>query len=323
MNTNTALIPQQRMDNSVIQLAQHLPEMRSMAEVYLKASIVNKQLDTIEKVMAVMFKAHELGISQTYALEKMSVIGGHVNMEAELMLALIYQSGCCAAIDIKEGKDVCAVSMQRTMPKIKHTASFSITDATRAGLTSKENWQKYPRNMLRWRAISECAKIVFPDILGGMNKSAITDVEHVEHFTDEQQSNSHIEDAAYSPVEDVVAAPETPLRAEPEHPLEPDALRNRITGYAARVRSDGDVAEWRATTAKKFTALEATDNYDISLALHFLLAKQFFSELTVSECKSLCKWLDTKNAAYEFFLITSTVGMAQPDAPSDADDIPH
>jgi hypothetical protein len=62
----------------------------------------------------------------------------------------------------------CKVWMRR-VGGFEYTAIFTMDDAKRAGLIKPEGgWDKYPANMLRWRAIGYCADIVFPDVIGGM-----------------------------------------------------------------------------------------------------------------------------------------------------------
>jgi hypothetical protein len=45
--------------------------------------------------------------------------------------------------------------------------SYTIEQGTRAGLTGKDNWRKYPADMLAARCISRLAKRVYPDITQG------------------------------------------------------------------------------------------------------------------------------------------------------------
>jgi hypothetical protein len=48
-------------------------------------------------------------------------------------------------------------------------ATFSIADAKRAGLWTKEGpWQTYPARMLAWRALGFAARAAFPDVLKGL-----------------------------------------------------------------------------------------------------------------------------------------------------------
>ncbi len=280
--------------SGLLDIARHLPEMRDLAMIFLKAQIVNKQLDTAEKILAVMFKAHELGISQTYALEKMSVINGHINMESELMLALVYKSNSCAAVDIKEGKDVCSVTMQRITPKIKHTTTFSMTDARTAGLTNKENWQKYPKTMCRWRAISECAKVVFPDVLGGIVNDMPLTV-RVPQSQAIQEPESPENDAETPQIQDApVNQPNTEteqIPAEVRRPLTPSELKRRITAYAARVPEKGNLSQLREHVRRSLEWM--TDNAgDVGTLLRYFFGKSAVNDLSTGECKSIIRWIN-------------------------------
>jgi hypothetical protein len=43
-----------------------------------------------------------------------------------------------------------------------------MADASAMGLVGKDNWKKQPVVMLKWRAISACCRVVFPDVIQGM-----------------------------------------------------------------------------------------------------------------------------------------------------------
>jgi hypothetical protein len=90
------------------------------------------------------------------------------------MLALIHSSGQLASMNVVDEKDkegnplACTVTMKRANG-FEYTASFSMSNAAQAGIIKPNGaWEKYPSNMLRWRAIGYCADVVFPDLCGGM-----------------------------------------------------------------------------------------------------------------------------------------------------------
>ena len=127
-----------------------------------------------EQAAAIMLKGYELGLGFSAAFEFIHVIEGKPSLSPKGMMALIHKSGQLAAMDVQEGADKsgkpnsCTVMMRR-VNGFEHTITFTMEDAKRADLVKpRGGWEKYPANMLRWRAIGYCADIVFPDLIGGM-----------------------------------------------------------------------------------------------------------------------------------------------------------
>jgi hypothetical protein len=129
---------------------------------------------TEQQAAIVMLKGHELGLGLAAAFEFIDVIDGKPSIKPKGALAMIQQSGEMAGMRITEGQDeqgqpnACTVWMKRRNG-FEFDATFTMADAQRAGLVkSKGAWEKYPANMLRWRAVGYVADIVFPDVIGGM-----------------------------------------------------------------------------------------------------------------------------------------------------------
>jgi hypothetical protein len=124
-----------------------------------------------EAAMAIMLKGYELGLSFTASFEFVHVIEGKPSLSPRGALALVQQSPNFDGMKITDDSDKCTVWMRRKNG-FEYTASFSMEDAKRAGLIKKGGgWEKYPANMLRWRAVGYCIDIVFPDIIGGMKRT--------------------------------------------------------------------------------------------------------------------------------------------------------
>lgn len=124
-----------------------------------------------DQAAAIMLKGYELGLGLGASFEFIQVVDGKPTLSPRGALALIYQSGQLAKMHISEVIDSCTVSMTR-----KNGFSYELTwtmgDAERTGqVKAKSTWEKYPANMLRWRAIGFCADVVFPDILGGLKRA--------------------------------------------------------------------------------------------------------------------------------------------------------
>jgi len=129
---------------------------------------------TEQQAMIVMLKGHELGLGLASAFEFIHVIDSKPSISPKGALALIHQSGELAVLKIEDLTDAkgnptrCKVTMKRRNG-FEYTVEFSMADAERAGVVKdKSGWDKYPANMLRWRAVGYCADVVFPDVVGGL-----------------------------------------------------------------------------------------------------------------------------------------------------------
>jgi len=130
-----------------------------------------------EQAAAIMLKGYELGLPLTASFEFIDSFLGQTALKPRGALALIHSSPLCAKVEIEDIVDdkgnpwACRVYMERTNG-FSHEITVTMDDARRAQLVKPDsNWEKWPANMLRWRATGFCADVVFPDIGGGMKRT--------------------------------------------------------------------------------------------------------------------------------------------------------
>ena len=63
----------------------------------------------------------------------------------------------------------CTVKIVRRDGLSEAEVRYTMKDAQRAGLSGKGNWAKDPRSMLRWRALSNAARMACPDVILGLD----------------------------------------------------------------------------------------------------------------------------------------------------------
>jgi hypothetical protein len=147
----------------------------AVAPAMHKARLFN--MASPEQAMAIMLKGHELGLGLTASFEFVQVVEGRPALSPRGMLALIHNSPECAGVqvvDVLDDKKAvigCTATMKRRNG-FEYSVTWTMADAQRAGvIKSGSGWEKYPANMLRWRAIGFCADVVFPDVIGGMKRA--------------------------------------------------------------------------------------------------------------------------------------------------------
>jgi hypothetical protein len=135
------------------------------AQMLLKSGLAPKSLQTPEAAMFVIMVGRDLGLTATQSLRSVQVIQGKVEIAADMQLALFKKDGGKASW--KTLTDTVAELMLVHPNGDQHTERFTMDDAKRAGLTG-DNWRKYPKAMLRSRAITAGMKSIGFDVLAGV-----------------------------------------------------------------------------------------------------------------------------------------------------------
>jgi len=117
----------------------------------------------------VMHMGDVLGIDPRQAIWSMHVIDGKPSMSADLMAAVCMRSQACEYLmPVVVTSTRCEYAAKRRGWPTEVRMSFSWEDAQRAGLTSRDNWKKYPSAMLKARCLTMICRSTFPDLLAGV-----------------------------------------------------------------------------------------------------------------------------------------------------------
>jgi hypothetical protein len=119
-------------------------------------------------ILVLIMKGRELGIPPMQAMDGINVIQGKPTVSPQLMLALIYKHcpNAKVVVDANDKDQTVSCSMENNGNK--HRVTWDKNKAKDMGLLNKDNWKKQFMNMLKWRAVAECARVVFPHIIMGM-----------------------------------------------------------------------------------------------------------------------------------------------------------
>lgn len=118
-------------------------------------------------IFAIVQKAKSLNLNPIDALNGgLYFVNGKVELSSNMMIQLIRQAGHSVTKDKRSDDTICILHGKRKDNGDTWTENFSIADAKRAGIY-KNTWEKYPRNMLFARALSNLARQLFPDAIKG------------------------------------------------------------------------------------------------------------------------------------------------------------
>lgn len=139
----------------------------------------------VEGIYAIVQKAKSIGVDPLDALNgSFYFVQGKVEMTSTMMNDLIRRKGHSITKDKKSNDVICILHGKRKDNGDTWSESFSIEDAKQAGIY-RNQWLKYPKDMLFARALSRLARQLYPDVI----KGCYVDQEIVQAFesTDEIQ----------------------------------------------------------------------------------------------------------------------------------------
>jgi hypothetical protein len=120
------------------------------------------------EIAACILTGREVGIGPMESLSKIHVIDGRPAMSAELMRSLVMRDGHEITYPTLTDDKVTAKG-KRAGSDTWTEVTWTMKDAQRIGVSGRDTWKKYPRQMLSARATSELCRLLFPDALGGIS----------------------------------------------------------------------------------------------------------------------------------------------------------
>ena len=193
-------------------------EMERMAKAISKSGLFG--VKTVDQALALMLIAQAEGRHPASAARDYDIIDGRPAKKAEAMLRDFLAAG--GKVEWLELTDeVCRATFSHPFGG-SATIDWTIKRATRAQIASPM-WKKYPRQMLRSRAVSEGVRTVYPMATSGMYVE-----EEVRDLAPEAASGPSIAPPPAEPIE---------VQAEPDQdpPVAPAARKS-----ARQLKADGE-----------------------------------------------------------------------------------
>lgn len=198
-------------------------EPGSLESAYKIASMAAKigigGVKTPEDALIRIMHGRTLGISAAVALQFVFVINGRAGIDATLMRALCLAHPACEEFACLETTDKIATFRAKRKGQPATTLSWTIEQARAAKLDTKDVWRAYTAEMLRARATSSLARLVFPEAIAGL--PAVEELR--DGFADTNgNGGGHVDHDEMTG--EVVPQHEVPAQAAPARDYEAEAL---------------------------------------------------------------------------------------------------
>ena len=123
------------------------------------------QLKSPAGAYAVVQYGYELGLGPMTSLQNINLIQGKPAANGQTMLSLAMSRGVTFKVE-EETHETCTILFKRG--NMEYRSTFTVEDAKRAGLTGKDNWKKWPSEMLYWRTVAKGVRRIAPDAVMGL-----------------------------------------------------------------------------------------------------------------------------------------------------------
>lgn len=137
-------------------------DLKQLGQVMAASGFFQDARDAAQAIVKIL-AGRELGFGPVASMMGVYVVKGRISYSANFMLAAMLRSGRYKHQIVKHDGQGCSIKVFRRDGKGEPweevgVSTFTADDAKAAGLTSSDNYRKFPRNMYFARAASNAAK---------------------------------------------------------------------------------------------------------------------------------------------------------------------
>ena len=146
--------------------------MTAMAQTFITSGALPETIKTAAQLIMVMQAGYEAGMQPLESINAFYIVNGRITMYGDAVTSQVIKHG--HTVEWGECDDHQAtVTITRGDNGKTMTGKFTMARAIERGLTSYADgrpnkfWQKYPANMLKYKALGEIVDFIVPDALHG------------------------------------------------------------------------------------------------------------------------------------------------------------
>lgn len=145
---------------------QALLQIETLAEKLKDSGAMPSSISNGAQLMMVFMAGYEAGLTPMESMQSYYIVNGKVTMWGSSVITQLKRAGY--AIEwIESDETKATVKLTSGDGKHTHTETFTLEEAKNAGLTGKDTWKKYPKDMLRHKAVARAVRFFCPEVLGG------------------------------------------------------------------------------------------------------------------------------------------------------------
>lgn len=152
-------------EHGLVKYKETIADLQLVSKMYAESGFF-KDAASVAKAFVKIQTGHEMGIPPMAAMTGIAIIQDKPVVGANILAAKVKMSGYDYRVRYL-GNDGCKIEFFAKNGESLGMSEFMESDAKAAGLTGKDNWKKYARNMYFARAISNGQRWYCPDATSG------------------------------------------------------------------------------------------------------------------------------------------------------------
>lgn len=137
------------------------------ADTFIKSSAIPNGIKNAPQAIMVMQAGYEMGLQPVEALNSFAIINGKLSLYGETAISQVIKHGHKVEfIDCDATKATCRITRKDDARSMQNT--FTMDMAVKRGLANKEPYQKWPENMMKFKAFHMTAKFIVPEVFHGV-----------------------------------------------------------------------------------------------------------------------------------------------------------
>jgi len=191
------------------------------AMVYAGGVSLPKELNSPEKVAAIMLYGLELGLRPMTAIQHLYLVDGKVAASAQVMAGLCMNKEKDIEFHVEQlDESICTIRMIRPSRHVNETRTITWAQIKTAGLARGNNLQ-YPEDRLTYHTMKRLCRLYAPDLINGLDEGvAVPGVTESQWRVEESDLYNEGDAPAIAQAVQAPPAPSTPAPAPPQPPDE-------------------------------------------------------------------------------------------------------
>lgn len=146
--------------------------MQAMAQTFINSGALPDSIKNAAQLIMVMQAGYEAGMQPLESINAFYIVNGKITMYGDAVTAQVIKHGHTVEWGLCDGNEA-EVTITRKDNGKSMTAKFTLEMAIERGLTvygdgrPNKFWQKFPANMLKYKALGEIVDFIVPDALHG------------------------------------------------------------------------------------------------------------------------------------------------------------